>query len=118
MSDAPGYRPGGTAGGRCGCAAGVLPLALLGPLWLLVTSLGNCASDDPCHRGRGWEFLAMAATLIAVGALLGFSVRALVNWLVRRVRDPAGAGWPPIWAIAGLLAAAALLDRLIFGSAL
>jgi hypothetical protein len=118
MSDEPGYRPGGTAGGRCGCAVAALPLSLLGPVWLLINTLGDCASDDPCHRNQGWELLAMAATLAAIGALLGFSVRALVNWLVRRARDPAGRGWPPFWAIAGLLAAAALLGRLIPWAAL
>lgn len=118
MSDDPGYRPGGTAGGRCGCAAAILPLLVLAPVWFLVTSLGHCASEDPCQRNQGWDTLVMLATLGTLGALLGFSIRALVNWLVRRTRDPAGAGWPPLRAIAGLLAAAALLDWLINRSGL
>jgi len=113
MSEDPGYRPSGTAGGRCGCAAAILPLLVLGPVWLLVTSLGSCAPEDPCVRNQGWAMPIMLATLGSLGALLGFSVRALVNWLVRRVRDPGGAGWPPLWAIAGLLAVAASLDWLI-----
>jgi hypothetical protein len=115
MSEDPGYRSGGTAGGRCGCAAAALPMVLLAPIWFLVTTLGNCAPEDACRRNQGWDTLVMLATLAALGALLGFSIRALVNWLVRRVRDPGGAGWPPFWAIAGLLAAAASLDWLIGG---
>jgi hypothetical protein len=47
-----------------------------------------------------------------MAALLGFSVRALANWWAVRVRDPAHAGWPPLWAVAGLLAVAAGLDWL------
>lgn len=110
MSDDPGYRSGGTAGGRCGCAAAVLPGLVLGPVWLLAMTLGDCFDDDPCRRNQGWDTFVMFAILAGGGALLGLSVRALVNWLARRARDPAGAGWPPFWAIAGLLAVAALLD--------
>jgi hypothetical protein len=93
-------------------AAG-LPGLVVGPVWLLAVTLGDCFADDPCHRSWGWDFFVMVATLSSLGALLGFSIRALVNWLMRRVRDPADAGWPPFWAIAGLLAVAASLDWLI-----
>jgi hypothetical protein len=56
MSEYPGYRPRGTAGGRCGCAAGVLPLILLGPVGLMVLSLGHCDAGYPCRRDQSRDF--------------------------------------------------------------
>jgi hypothetical protein len=113
MSDDRGYRPGGTAGGRCGCAAATLPFFLAMPPLMIVAGIGNCAGDEMCERGRNALLFTQFAITMAMAAVLGFSVRALANWWAVRVRDPARAGWPPWWAIAGLLAIAAALDWLL-----
>jgi hypothetical protein len=113
MSDDPGYRPGGTAGGRCGCFAATLPFFLAAPPLMIVAGIGNCAGDAVCERGRNSLMLGQLAILLAMAAMLGFSVRALVNWWALRRRGPGAAPLPPLWAIAGLLAVAAMLDWLL-----
>lgn len=105
MSDDPGYRPGGTIGGRCGCAAAPIVVLVAGAPLIVVSVLGNCAGEEACGgAGRGWIFFGQLAALAALGALLGFSVRASVNWLALRRRDQRAAGPPPLWALVGALA--------------
>lgn len=113
MSDDPGYRPGGTAGGRCGCAAATLPFFLAAPPVLIISAIGNCASDPSCERGRPWLVAGQFAAIVAMAALLGFGVRALVNWWALRRCDPRGAGLPPLWAIMAVLAVAGAIAWLL-----
>jgi hypothetical protein len=106
MTDDPGFRTGGTVGGRCGCAAGAL-FVLLMPIVALGLFMGDCFDLEPCNPNGGWRFPATLAALAALGTLLGLCIRALVNWWTVR-RHPEGAGRPPLLAIAGLIALAGL----------
>ncbi|HYI47179.1 MAG TPA: hypothetical protein VEX35_01830 [Allosphingosinicella sp.] len=105
MTDDPGYRSGGTRGGRCGCAAAAISVLLTSAPFILGAIFGDCASEEDCRiAGRDWVLPAQLAALTALGALLGFSVRSSVNWLALRRRDPREAGPPPLCSLAGMLA--------------
>jgi hypothetical protein len=56
-------------------------------------------------------FLAgILGVVLPLAALLGFSVRAIINWSLQRRLDPLESGPAPVWAIvcvAGLMLAAA-----------
>ncbi len=70
------YKGGGTPGGKWGCAMSALFGLPVFFLTVLISSLGDCAPDIPCHKAS----LPLALLLTLVVALpIGLAVRWLVN---------------------------------------
>lgn len=76
-----GYQSGGTTGGKWGCGmAALVGLPLLGFV-ILLSALGDCVPDAPCHHDLDWLLIVAA---LAVAAVFGFGSRALINSVIRR----------------------------------
>ena len=91
-----GFHPGGTPGGRWGCALAGAVVACCLPLIGIMAMATRGMGDWLLH---GWLPVALVA------AVVGFAIRALVNLAWRRRRG-ADAG-VPLWTVAVSLAAAA-----------
>jgi hypothetical protein len=79
-----GYQSGGTPGGKWGCGVAALTGVPLLGFVILLSALGDCIPDAPCHHDLDW--LLMAAAL-AIAAVAGFGSRALINAIIRRRRN-------------------------------
>lgn len=78
-----GYQGGGTPGGKWGCGlAALVGVPLLGFV-ILLSALGDCVPDAPCHQDL--EGLLMGAALAIAAA--GFGSRVLINSIIRRRTD-------------------------------
>jgi len=78
------YTGGGTAGGKCGCAAALLIGLAIAGLLMLWWFMGDCPPGAPCHDGevvRFWSIVLVAAAVATAGGLF---VRYLVNRLLGR----------------------------------
>ncbi len=113
-----GFRYGGTKGGLCGCFAALFFAWAAGMPFLFVWawSGAHCEPVPQCHQEAELGALAPIAVVLALAALLGFAVRALVIWWMQRRADPASARLPPVWAlvvaVSLLVAALVALDAM------
>ncbi|MDP9413253.1 MAG: hypothetical protein M3Q08_03995 [Pseudomonadota bacterium] len=82
--DHEGYSGGGTVGGRWGCAIAALVCVPLLFFLILVNTLGDCAEGEDCKRGL---FLPVFVPVALTGAVIGLSVRAVINWIAKRYRN-------------------------------
>ncbi len=112
MRDDPGFRTGGTPGGRWGCLLGVFFFVC----WLPFAGMLMMGDEGPPGAQNRAMFALMGGAALAGGAL-GFAVRALVNWAwMRRGGEEAfdGAKTAPLWAMTAALAAFAASVWLFF----
>lgn len=95
----------GLRAGLFGCLAAFAFAFATAPVFLFVWawSGAHCEPVPQCQRFAERTLLLELAVVLALAALLGLSVRALVSWWRRRQLDPAAAGWPPLWAVAAVL---------------
>ena len=76
-----GYQSGSTPGGKWGCGlAALVGVPLLG-IVILLSALGDCVPDAPCHHDLDW-FLMLAA--LGIAAVVGLGSRALINYVIHR----------------------------------
>jgi hypothetical protein len=85
-SEEHGYRSGGTAAGRIGCAVAAVAGIVFGlPLLFLATyGGGGCeGAVQPCEGEDRWFWIALAIIAVSCGGL-GLLVRAVILRLRRR----------------------------------
>lgn len=78
-------------------------------LFVWAWSGAHCEPKPECQRFAGRAVLVELAVIIALAGLMGASVRALVDWAVRRRRAGGEAAAVPRWALACLIALALLM---------
>ena len=76
-----GYQSGGTPGGKWGCGLAALVGVPLLSFVVLLSALGGCVPNAPCHHDPD-KFLMVAARGIV--AVVGFGSRVLINYVIRR----------------------------------
>lgn len=77
-----GYKGGGTIGGRWGCGVAALVCTPLFFFLIIVNTLGDCPSGSVCNKGA---LLPIVVPVAVTGAVIGLAVRALVNWIAKRL---------------------------------
>lgn len=87
MDERGAYRGGGTAGGKCGCAAAALIGFVLLPI-LGLFFMGDCEPREQCHGGGGALLFGGLFAIAAVASAAGLGVRSLVNRFIAWNRRP------------------------------
>ncbi len=110
MDEPQGYRSIGTKGGLCGCmAAAAFGFTVAFPLlFVWAWSGAHCEPAPECLNSVNLMLLTHLAPILALAALLGFAIRALVNWWVERNGSQEGAKRPPVWAVAAVIVVGAV----------
>lgn len=118
MADEPPSRPSPPPNPTsCGCFAAVgFFLVLSIPVLLLAGLINAPCEEGPCHPEARLSVAAVAALLLALAALLGLVVRALIQSRQNRAgNQPPERERGPVWApVAVALAAFAAVVALVF----
>ncbi len=101
--DSPLFDEEGGRGGLCGCLAAAAFAAVMATPFLLYWWLDcDFYLEPPCGRRGTGRLLVELAAVLALAALLGFAVRALLRWSRRRDFHPEAERRRPKWAVAAL----------------
>jgi hypothetical protein len=94
-------RYSGSKGGLLGCAVAALFAVVVAFPFLFLMAWGgaHCEPIPQCQRAGESRFAIIFAVIVALGALLGFSVKTIFNWRMNRAMGAAVSSHPPLWAL-------------------